>query len=95
MGHFSHTKGTDKDGFKQVLETRDLSTLKGVRDYALLVLLWGNALRRSEVAKANVNDFDPQSGTLVILGKGKTQSETVSLGKGTVKALSDWLLARG
>lgn len=36
----------------------DRSTLMGIRDYALLRRLWGNALRRNEVSQLNVGDFD-------------------------------------
>jgi len=54
--------------------------------------LWGNALRRNEVSQLNVGDFDPDSKTLRILGKGRgTQSEVVDLGEATVEAIADWL----
>ncbi|MBD2117893.1 tyrosine-type recombinase/integrase, partial [Microcystis wesenbergii] len=53
-------------------------------------------LRRSEVSKANIGDFDPVTKTLRIFGKGRgTQSEIVSLGSGTVTAIEAWLEARG
>jgi integrase/recombinase XerC len=79
-----------------VLGGIDRGTLKGIRDYALLMLLWSNALRRSEVSKANIADFDPVTKTLRIFGKGRgTQSEIVSLGSGTVTAIEAWLEARG
>jgi integrase len=59
------------------------------RDYALLRLLWGNALRRNEISQLNVRDFDPASKTLQILGKGRgTQSEVVDLGVATVQGES-------
>jgi integrase/recombinase XerC len=78
-----------------MLSVVDRSTFKGKRDYAILVLLWSNALRRSEVAKATISDFDPIAGTLKIYGKGRgNQTELVSLGKGTISAISDWLEAR-
>jgi integrase/recombinase XerC len=74
----------------------DRATVSGKRDYALLRLLWGNALRRNEVSQLNVSDFDPGAATLRILGKGRgTQSEVVDLGPGTVQAIADWLDARG
>jgi integrase/recombinase XerC len=43
------------------------------RDYALLRLLWGNALRR-EVSQLSVRDFDPTSKTLWIWGKRRDTS---------------------
>jgi integrase/recombinase XerC len=96
LSAYRDTTGINPDTFKRVLGTIDQGTLKGVRDYALLILLWSNALRRSEVSKADIGDFDQKEGTLRIFGKGRgNQSETVSLGKGTVKAIADWLAFRG
>lgn len=96
LSAYRDTTGIDPETFRRVLGAIDRATLKGARDYALLVLLWSNALRRSEVATANIGDFDPDGGTLRIYGKGKgNQAETVALGKGTVRAIADWLAARG
>ncbi|MFM7791192.1 MAG: tyrosine-type recombinase/integrase, partial [Microcystis panniformis] len=70
--------------------------MKGIRDYAMLILLWSNALRRSEVSKANIADFDPVAKTLRIFGKGRgNNAETDSLGSATVRAIKDWLEAMG
>ncbi|MEL4895479.1 tyrosine-type recombinase/integrase [Crocosphaera sp. Alani8] len=96
MAQYRDTSGIDLDLFKDVLANVDRSTIIGVRDYALLVLLWSNALRRSEVAKTDIKDFDPDGMTLRIYGKGRgTEAETVSLGKGTVMAISTYLELRG
>lgn len=40
------------------------------RDYALLRLLWGNALRRGEISLTNIGDFDFKAKTMKIVGKG-------------------------
>jgi len=93
---YRDTTGIDPEAFKRVLGGIDRTSLKGIRDYALLMLLWSNALRRSEVSKANIGDFDPVTKTLRIFGKGRgNQSEIVSLGSGTVNAIEAWLSARG
>ena len=93
---YRDTTGIDPEAFKRVLGGIDRTSLKGIRDYALLMLLWSNALRRSEVSKASIADFDPVAKTLRIFGKGRgTQSEIVSLGIGTVTAIEAWLEARG
>ena len=93
---YRDTTGIDPEAFKRVLSAIDRGTLKGIRDHALLILLWSNALRRSEVSKANISDFDPTAKTLSIYGKGRgNQSEIVSLGTGTVTAIMSWLEARG
>jgi integrase/recombinase XerC len=96
LSAYRDTTGIDPEAFKQVLSAIDRTSLKGIRDYALLMLLWSNALRRSEVSKANIADFDPTAKTLRIFGKGKgNQSEIISLGKATVMAIESWLEARG
>jgi integrase/recombinase XerC len=96
LSAYRDTTGIDPEAFKQVLSAIDRTSLKGIRDYALLILLWSNALRRSEVSKANIGDFDPVTKTLRIFGKGRgNQSEIVSLGSGTVNAIEAWLEARG
>ncbi len=95
MTQYRDTSGIDLDRFKDVLNSIDRSNIIGVRDYALLVLLWSNALRRSEVSKASIKDFDPDGLTLRIYGKGRgTESETVSLGRGTVEAIANYLELR-
>jgi integrase/recombinase XerC len=91
---YRDTSGIDAESFRRVLAVCDRSTLSGKRDYALLRLLWGNALRRNEVSQLNINDFDPDAKTLRILGKGRgTQSETIDLGEATVEAIAQWLAA--
>ncbi|MDJ0574768.1 MAG: tyrosine-type recombinase/integrase [Xenococcaceae cyanobacterium MO_234.B1] len=93
---YRDTTGINTSSFKAMLAGIDRSTLKGKRDYALLTLLWGNALRRGEVAKADIKDLDLVAGTLKIYGKGKgKEAQIVSLGKGAINALSDWLQLRG
>ena len=89
---YRDTTGIDAEAFKRVLQECDRSTLQGKRDYALLRLLWGNALRRNEVSQLNIGDFHPDTKTLWILGKGRgTQSEVIDLGEATTGAIADWL----
>ena len=57
-----------------------------------MLLLWGNALRRSELNHCQVKDFDKIEKRLWILGKGKQgQPTSVTLGNGTIKAIENWL----
>ncbi len=93
---YRDTSGISPDAFKQMLEAVNTDPLKGKRDRAILLLLWGNALRRSELVGTNIGDFDPERGTLRIVGKGRAgQAEVVKLGKGALAAIRDWLNARG
>jgi integrase/recombinase XerC len=97
VAKYRDTTGIDAEAFSRVLAVCDRDTLIGKRDYALLRLLWGNALRRNEVSQLNIGDFDPDSKTLRILGKGRgTQTEVIDLGAGTVEAIASWLeVSRG
>lgn len=92
---YRDTSGISQDEFKKVLSTIDRTTQIGKRDFAILLLLWTNALRRGEVAKLLVKDFDYSNRALWILGKGKgTSKERVELPKPTATAIADWLATR-
>ncbi len=51
---YRDTKGIPSEQFKLMLDAVNIETIKGLRDLAILLLLWGNALRRSEL----VNEAD-------------------------------------
>ncbi len=92
---YRDTSGIDVATYKEILDVCPRTTIQGMRDYAILTLLWSNALRRSEVSKCNVSDFDPRQRTLKIFGKGRgTQSEIITLGQSTLKAIATYLEAR-
>lgn len=93
---YRDTTGISRGVYQTVLGQIDRRSLKGKRDYALLRLLWDNALRRGEVSQANIGDFDPEAKIMKIRGKGRgTEVETISLALSTVKAVCDWLGERG
>lgn len=92
---YRDTTGISKEAYRKMLAVPDLATLKGQRDYAILRLLWDNALRREELVRADLRDLDLEARSLLIIGKGKgTQKEAISLSGATVQALQAWLLAR-
>ena len=91
---YRDTSGVDVSGMRSILETCDLDTVKGVRDYALIRLLWDNALRRGEVSGANVGDFDAKGRSLWIKGKGRIEKSAINLNPVTVTAICDWLDTR-
>ena len=92
---YRDTSGVDVSSMRSILETCDLDTVKGVRDYALIRLLWDNALRRGEVSAANIGDFDAKGRKLWIKGKGRIEKSAVNLNPVTVAAICDWLDTRG
>jgi integrase/recombinase XerC len=55
--NYRDTTGIDAQAFKGVIKLADVNTVSGARDYAILRLLWDNALRRGEVCSLDVGDF--------------------------------------
>jgi|GEM_PF-6938426 len=56
-----------------MLAAIDPSTSIGVRDYAIVLLFWGNTLRRGEIANANIEDFTPAT-EVDDFGEGETSA---------------------
>ncbi|HEY9653668.1 MAG TPA: tyrosine-type recombinase/integrase [Coleofasciculaceae cyanobacterium] len=88
---YRDTSGIPPETFKKVLALCGDSS-QGKRDYAILRLLWDNALRRNEIVQCNIGDFDPIGLTIAVLGKGKgSQKQTIDLAPVTVQAIAHWL----
>jgi integrase/recombinase XerD len=76
---------------KQLLASVDTSTVTGIRNHALLVVLWRAGLRCSEALALRVSDIDFDAGTLRVLrGKGK-RARTVGIDDTALAVLSVWL----
>ena len=63
----------------------------GVRDAAGIGLMYAAGLRRSELVALDADSYDPETGEIVVMGKGDKQ-RTVFINDGAADALSDWLL---
>jgi integrase/recombinase XerC len=92
--NYRDTTGIDAQAFKSVIGSADVNTVSGARDYAILRLLWDNALRRGEVCSLDVGDFSASGRKLMILGKGKISKISVDLSNGATDAISHWLELR-
>jgi site-specific recombinase XerD len=66
----------------------------GIRDAAMIGVLFGMGLRRSELVSLDVHDYDHKSGTLTVLGKGNSVRLSYAVGF-TKELLADWLRIRG
>jgi integrase/recombinase XerC len=93
--NYRDTTGIDAEAFKGVIKLADVNTVSGARDYAILRLLWDNALRRGEVCSLDVGDFAASERKLMILGKGKIAKISIDLSSGARAAISHWLELRG
>lgn len=66
----------------------------GVRDAAVISIMFGTGLRREEITTLNMDDYDSEYGKLVIRGK-RTKQRTAYLVGGATVALQDWIIIRG
>ena len=69
-------------------------TPAGVRDAALIAVLYSCGLRREEITKLDLSDYDPEARRLLVRGKQNKQRYTY-LTDGAFEMLSDWLMIRG
>jgi integrase/recombinase XerC len=93
---YRDTKGPGKNGYRAMLDqAQKAKEAKAIRDQAILHLLYDMGLRRGEVISLDLADLDLMAGTVSVLGKGRTQKESLTLPNETKKALSEWLKIRG
>lgn len=88
-------KALSMDQVESLLAAPDTSTVEGLRDVALLELLYGTGARVSEVCALDVDDIrpvldDPDLG-LRLIGKGDKE-RIVPLGSYAAKAVDAWLI---
>jgi site-specific recombinase XerD len=69
-------------------------SVAGIRDAAIIGILYGCGLRRAELVALDIASFEASDGRLIIRGKGN-QERTVYVQSGARLALDDWLLVRG
>ena len=81
------------DAAKEVVESPDDSTPMGVRDRAVLELLYGSGLRVSELCSLDLEALDLGSASARVTGKGRKE-RMVPLGAKCVEALRRWLAVR-
>lgn len=93
---YRDTKGPGKEGVQAMLnELARRGDKKGVRDTALVRLLFDLALRAFEVVGLDVQHVDAKSGALWVLGKGNHERHRMTLAPKTADAIAAWLKVRG
>jgi site-specific recombinase XerD len=73
---------------------QDPNTNAGTRDAAIIGLMYAAGLRRDEVVKLRIENYDPETGKLVLTGK-RNKQRTTYITNGAADALHDWLTIRG
>jgi integrase/recombinase XerD len=73
-----------------LLAAPDQTTPIGLRDYAMLQLLYATGLRVSELCKLRMTDIEGEFGVLRVTGKGNKQ-RIVPIGRPALAAIEEWL----
>jgi integrase/recombinase XerC len=93
---YKDNQGVSADDYRSILDLVDRSTDLGIRDYAILLLLWDLALRREEVLSIDIWDYLP--GRLMVEGKGESISplskKAIDLNAQLEDALDHWVAIR-
>jgi site-specific recombinase XerC len=92
---YKDTRGVSVEDYRSILAQvvgnaslqENRTTDLGSRNYAMLRLLWDNALRREEVVSLDLMDYRGQDGRLMILGKGRVDREPIDLNGGVREAI--------
>jgi integrase/recombinase XerC len=89
--HLPHT--LDADQMQRLLEFRSDASL-GVRDKAMLELLYSSGLRLQELVALDRSDLDVADHTVRVTGKGN-KVRILPVGRCALEALKGWLKVRG
>jgi integrase/recombinase XerD len=75
---------------EQLIEAVDTRVTLGLRDRAMIELLYASGLRISELAKARLENFDIDEGMVRVTGKGN-KTRIVPVGRRACEALASYL----
>lgn len=81
--HFSETD--------DLLDACDTTTNRGIRDHAIISVLYGCGLRRAEIGALRIRNYDGKK--VSVLGKGG-KMRTVPVEPDVAEAVDDWLVLR-
>jgi integrase/recombinase XerC len=85
---YKDTPGVSVEDYRSILDLVDRSTDLGIRDYAILLLLWDLALRREEVVSIDIWDYS--LGRLMVNAQGRS----IDLNAQLEDALDHWMAIR-
>jgi integrase/recombinase XerC len=81
------------DEIFRMLDAPDKSNPLGLRDQAILELLYSSGIRVGELTQLNCDDVDLELGIIKVLGKGKKE-RIVPIGSKAIEAIKDYLRKR-
>jgi integrase/recombinase XerD len=82
-------KYLDHERIGELIEAPDTAKPTGLRDHAMLDLLYATGLRVSELIKLRVADLDEYGGVLRVIGKGNKQ-RLVPIGKAALASVEEY-----
>jgi len=77
----------------KLIETPPRHTLLGIRDRAILELLYGTGMRVGELVNLNIHDIDLYEKTVRVFGKG-SKERILPLGNPSIDAIQEYLTSR-
>lgn len=86
-------KVLDTDRAMQLLDAPVAQDFRGLRDQALLELMYSSGLRLAELVNLNLEDLDLQQALVRVTGKGN-KTRLLPVGSKAVTALTAWLAVR-
>jgi len=86
-------KVLNKDQLKRLFEVQDLNKKSGIRDRAILELLFSTGLRVSELVALDRDDINLESGEFTVIGKGR-KVRTVYLSDSATRWIKRYLATR-
>lgn len=85
-------KTLDVDQVNQLLDMQSSSSI-GIRDRAILELLYSSGLRLAELVSANLTDINLTDKTIRVTGKG-AKTRILPVGRLAIQALKSWIKER-
>jgi integrase/recombinase XerC len=93
---YRDTRGLGRKGVDEILElVGERDNDKAIRDRAIVFLLYGLALRVSEIVNLDMDDLDLGAKTVAVKGKGKIDKIKLDIPPKTLAALKAWVAVRG
>jgi integrase/recombinase XerD len=78
------------DEVERLLNKPDMNTALGMRDSAMLELLYATGMRVSELTSSSLNDINLEAGYIIVLGKG-SKERIIPIGVQAVKKINEYL----
>ena len=83
----------DELSVERMMDIPDISTIEGLRDRAILELLYGTGIRLSELVSLGMKSVDFKNDTIKVLGKGR-KHRVIPLGRKAKESLKQFLPRR-